>query len=155
MYSLFKKIIKETQPQKPEPPKVNPAYEQFVSNEEVAKLKIALVKSISEVEEAIASIPEYDKKRFIQCIISKIPSKIKVAYLDRNKLLYLYGSYIDGDARKYGGTDNVFKIIADDLYAILYNMGTNPTLSADKSYISFKTDDLRQFCNYEKLVLLK
>lgn len=156
VFGLFKKTAQKKDASKKEKaPKLNPTYDQFVSNQEVAKLKIAIIKSISEVVETIESISDNERKIIIGSIINKIPSRIKTAYLDNKKTVYLFGSSIGADTRKYGGSENAFRVIAADLYAILSDMGTNPTLGADKSYISFNIDDLKEFCNYDKLLALK
>lgn len=136
-------------------PKVDPVYNQFISNEAISKIKIGMVDAMAR------SIPPPlgldDKKYLISLFMNRLNLSIKEAVASSKTCIYLFGSHIPYNVLdKYKmSKDELFTSISDDLFLILKEIGLNPVMIADKTLISLEIDDLKKFCNFEKLIALK
>lgn len=141
----------------------NPIYMDLISNAHIANIKCNMIKSISEgTPQSTKEISNEDKKEIINFYLNKIPDSLKKCITENKDYLYLFGTSLPSDMiakyyRKYNiaNYDNIFVRISSDLYTVLQDIGIKASLHTDKKAITIKVNDLKKFCNYEKLIALK
>ena|ERR1019366_706751 len=139
---------------------IDPIYNDLLDNDVIAKLKINMVKNVSDIPAIPALLLSIDEKKYIiSSLIDRIPSLLKDAVKENKDIVYLFPSYIRYQ-NSIHNADSLFKEISDDLQIILNKIGiSSATIIIDGGGIKMETKQLMKFCNYEKLsqtvVLLK
>jgi len=143
-------------PEEPKPKIVKPAYERFVSHENISKLKVDMINKVASMQPP--NVPtELEKEAIISDLIEKLPILLVGAIERKSKVVYIFGSAIDMPYNKimeYGGADAVMLHVIHDLLDVLEAMGLQPTIPTQAA-ICMETDKLMKWCNYEKMSLIK
>lgn len=146
MFSVFKKKSE-----------LKEKYTDLISDANIAKLKIDMVKQVSSIKKT-PQLSEEDKKELIAFFINKIPSLLQAAIKEGKDTVHIFGcdlSLQNKHIKTYGSYDIIFTQIADDLFSLLKVMELDPYLGMTKTAISISVKKLMEFCNFEKLAVLK